>query len=151
MTLLLSFMWRKFRPFPSIWLNFMSHRALQKCHQSHTAKSAKTAKTGWNSFFSHLNQSLRCHGHILGWTLDSPFFHFLYRQFKYSQGHRFNNISFQISLVNFNQQCMHFKNMVPRIIWLNSMYIPLKMPCFLYFSFWKQRFFTSYYSGCMYS
>ena len=27
-----------FRPFPSIWLNFTSHRALQKHHQSHTVQ-----------------------------------------------------------------------------------------------------------------
>ena len=39
MTLLFSSIWRYFRPFPSIWLNFTSHRAL------HTAKSAKAYLT----------------------------------------------------------------------------------------------------------
>ena len=34
-----------FRPFPSIWLNFTSHRALQKHYQSHTACTAKSAQT----------------------------------------------------------------------------------------------------------
>ena len=38
-------MWRKFRPFPSIWLNFKSQRALQQRHQSLTTKSAKTFLT----------------------------------------------------------------------------------------------------------
>ena len=45
MTLLLSSVWRNFRPFPSIWRNFTSHRALQQRHQSNTAKSAKTLLT----------------------------------------------------------------------------------------------------------
>ena len=31
-------MWLNFRPFPSIWLNFLSHRALQCRHQSHTVQ-----------------------------------------------------------------------------------------------------------------
>ena len=45
----LSSMWRNFRPFPSIWLNFMSHRDVQPCHPPHTAKSAKTFLTVWES------------------------------------------------------------------------------------------------------
>ena len=45
MTLLLSSMWRYIWQFPSIWLNFKWHRALQWRHQSHTAKSAKTFLT----------------------------------------------------------------------------------------------------------
>ena len=38
-------MWRNVRPFPAIWLNYTSHRALQKRHQSHKSKSAKTFLT----------------------------------------------------------------------------------------------------------
>ena len=45
MTLLRSSIWRNVRPFPAIWLNFTSHRALQKRHQSHKSKSAITFLT----------------------------------------------------------------------------------------------------------
>ena len=36
-----------FSTFPSILLNFTSHRALQKHHQPQTAKSAKNVLTVW--------------------------------------------------------------------------------------------------------
>ena len=45
MTLMLSSMWLNVRPFPSVWLNFTSHKPLQCRHQSHTVKSAKTFLT----------------------------------------------------------------------------------------------------------
>ena len=36
--ILLSSMWRNFRPFPSIWLSFTSHWVLQLRHRSHTVQ-----------------------------------------------------------------------------------------------------------------
>ena len=45
MTRMLRFMRLNFRPFPSIWLKFLSHRALPECHQPLTVKSAQTFLT----------------------------------------------------------------------------------------------------------
>ena len=45
MTLMHSSVWRNFRPFPSIWQNFTSHRALHYHRQSSIAKSTKTFLT----------------------------------------------------------------------------------------------------------
>ena len=81
-----------------------------------------------------------------------PIFHFWSRKF-YSI-HRdiaLTKFAFTFFLVNFAQQCIHFNNMLLRIIWPNSMDILLKMPCFLYvLAFLEVKIVSpvTYYLGC---